>query len=257
MAASMRALSLVIVLGACGAPARQTQTPGTPRSWQAPNHHFDRTIDQWTSADEDEGIRLACQNMVGPDGAFRCEELAKGGLDAAHCTESMGTFRASATDDRQRKAFRLIVAGLGISQSCTDVESTFRIAMVALHEGATGACKTRDDGAFVLTQEGALQRRGMSDRSFTDTQSTLDTPIQVCGVGGELAWLTRMTCADGSRPWGKDVDKAHAARLGSKASAGRCPETALMIDHYVAPCPEKSYDVYMDMYECGPDEPML
>jgi hypothetical protein len=27
-----------------------------------------------------------------------------------------------------------------------------------------------------------------------------------------------------------------------------------MIDLYEVPCPEKAYEVYIDMYECGPGE---
>jgi hypothetical protein len=120
------------------------------------------------------------------------------------------------------------------------------------------ACKRSDVfGPFELTGEQALRRRGLGDRLFSDTASSADAPIEVCGPYGELTWLLRMTCADGSKPWGKDERKAHAARSGSQPGKGRCGSSGPMIDLYEAPCPEKRYAIYMDMYECGPGEDMM
>jgi hypothetical protein len=100
-----------------------------------------------------------------------------------------------------------------------------------------------------------LRRRGLGDRLFSDTVSTLEKPIEVCGLRGELQWLTRATCADGSRPWGRDMRKAHEARSGSSSGAARCGDPfGPMVDLYEVPCPEKRYEVYIDMYECGPGE---
>ncbi|MBP6631258.1 MAG: hypothetical protein KA297_17615 [Kofleriaceae bacterium] len=45
---------------------------------------------------------------------------------------------------------------------------------------------------------------------------------------------------------------AHDARVGAVGVGGRCAAT--VIDHYAVTCPEATYDVYLDMYHCGPDE---
>jgi hypothetical protein len=122
-------------------------------------------------------------------------------------------------------------------------------------EPTLNECRKRKDDSFDLTSDEVLLRRGLGDRSFGDTATTERTPIQVCGILGEVKWLTRITCADGSRPWGDDIDKAHAARQGSMPGPARCGEFfGPMIDLYEVPCPEKKYAVYIDMYECGPGE---
>ncbi|HEY5927274.1 MAG TPA: hypothetical protein VIV11_36555 [Kofleriaceae bacterium] len=120
---------------------------------------------------------------------------------------------------------------------------------------ALATCKRRDDGAFDLSAEDMLLRRGLGARTFGEVATTADTPIEVCGTKGELEWLLRATCADGSRPWGHDRRKAHAARHGSRPTKGRCADgTPVMIDLYEVPCPEQRYSIYMNLYECGPGE---
>jgi hypothetical protein len=76
----------------------------------------------------------------------------------------------------------------------------------------------------------------------------------VCGLEGELHDLTRLTCADGSRPWGKDMKKAHQARSGATTGKGLCPGEVMgmPVDMYSVPCPEKTYEVFVNMYMCGP-----
>lgn len=128
----------------------------------------------------------------------------------------------------------------------------------AASSGVTGACKRSDMfGPYELSGEEMLQRRGLGDRLFSDTASSAEAPIQVCGVRGELTWLTNLTCADGSRPFGRELAKAHRARKGSSTGRRSCGTTVepVPVDHYLVACPEKQYDVYMDMYECGPGEP--
>ena len=248
----MARLALVFVVMACGGGAKQR--PGT---WQRPPvKKAERTIDQWTAADEDKYIGLSCQNMVGPDGAFRCPVLEKAGLQASSCVASMGEFRNSTKTPKERHAFRMIVAGLSLAESCDEVAATFRLATSDLVE-STPDCPRRKDGSFDLSGEQMLQRRGLGDRTFTDTPSTATTPIQVCGLEGELRYLTRLVCADGSKPWGNDMQKAHKARNGSTmAKSPWCAkdEVGMPVDIYEVPCPEKKYEVFIDMYSCGPGE---
>jgi hypothetical protein len=122
------------------------------------------------------------------------------------------------------------------------------------------ACKRRNDDpfdAFDLSGEQMLARRGLGDRTFADTASSLDAPIEVCGLMSSLDYLTRMTCADGSRPWGADKRKAHSSRSGSRQGKPRCGDIGPMIDRYEVPCPEARYAVFIDMYECGPGEKLM
>jgi len=90
------------------------------------------------------------------------------------------------------------------------------------------------------------KRHGAIARHYGDVPSSQQTPIEVCEVQGQLDWLTQVTCADGSSPFG-DPSDAHSARAGSVGSGGRC---GAIIDLYEVPCPEGTYQIYMDMYVC-------
>jgi hypothetical protein len=90
---------------------------------------------------------------------------------------------------------------------------------------------------------------------FTETQvasvlSSQARPVEVCGVGGELAWLVNLSCPDGSSPF-VSTQVAHNARIGNTGAGGRC---GTIIDLYSVPCPDQAYEVYMDMYHCPPEE---
>lgn len=110
----------------------------------------------------------------------------------------------------------------------------------------------REDGSYHLDAAQAGARRGASDRRFGDTVTTQRAPIQACGLHGVLTWLTRVTCAGGSKPWGEDFNQAHAGRKGSAMeNLLSCDKP---VDLYIAPCPERAYEIFLDMYHCGPHE---
>jgi len=117
-----------------------------------------------------------------------------------------------------------------------------------------GSCPPeRDDGAYHVELKDRTLRRGALEKKFSGTPTGPTTPIQLCGLRSELEWMTKMTCDDGSRPWGSDLDKAHGARQGSHVPdiKDMCTKPT---DLYIAPCPEREYWVYLDMYHCAPGE---
>lgn len=247
-----------LLMTACGSSNK-------PKTWSVPpTPRAERTIDAWTDADEALYISRTCTNIVGADGALRCDSLTRAGLSATDCTGSMNKLRSSTSGDSQRQAFRLVVAGLSMAESCEEVDATFRAASASLWlakqsprlPAIPGCNRTEMFGPFQLTNDEMRRRHGQGARSFSETASSLSQPIAVCGVRGSLAWLTTMTCADGSRPWGNDLGKAHAARKGSNISDQPCGPVVVSVpvDIYEVPCPEKRYEVYVDMYECGPGE---
>ena len=101
-----------------------------------------------------------------------------------------------------------------------------------------------------LTAAQAAARHGIDAVRVDQVASSPSQPIEVCGVEGQLTWLTRVTCSDGSAPFA-DARTAHKARVGNVGQAGRCKNH---IDHYRVPCPGRTHDVYMDLYMCGPGE---
>lgn len=107
-----------------------------------------------------------------------------------------------------------------------------------------------DEGP-VIWAEGTGGGRWMSQETrVAEVQSSRARPVEVCGFGGQMAWLLKLTCPDGSSPYA-DADAAAKARTGSAGLGGRC-ETAL--DRYVIVCPDGEYEVFMDLYHCLPDE---
>ncbi|MEJ7600554.1 MAG: hypothetical protein WKG01_21790 [Kofleriaceae bacterium] len=111
----------------------------------------------------------------------------------------------------------------------------------------------RADGAYHIETTQKALRRGERDTKFSATPTTPTTPIQLCGLRSELEWLTRVTCDDGSRPWGNDLDRAHGARQGSHVPEITDPCTK-PTNLYIAPCKEREYWIYLDIYHCAPDE---
>jgi hypothetical protein len=51
-------------------------------------------------------------------------------------------------------------------------------------------------------------------------------------------------------PGGRRSELA-GSRVGNTGTGGRC---GTIIDLYAVPCPDKQYEVYMDMYHCLPGE---
>jgi hypothetical protein len=90
------------------------------------------------------------------------------------------------------------------------------------------------------------KRRGASAKRFSELVTTKAEPIEACGVRGSLVELVRLRCDDGSNPFGS-LEEAHASRAGNVGAGGRCGS---IVDLYKVPCPEKTYDVYVDMYVC-------
>jgi hypothetical protein len=87
---------------------------------------------------------------------------------------------------------------------------------------------------------------GRHDRRFSDSPSSASHPIEVCALDGELGYLTRVTCDDGSRPFG-DRAAAEQSRSGNAGPGGRCGR---IIDRYQVRCPERAYEVFVDSYRC-------
>jgi hypothetical protein len=104
-----------------------------------------------------------------------------------------------------------------------------------------------DGGGFVgLSPAELAASYGFGAAHFADVKTSKAQPIEVCDSGGQAEWLRKVTCADGSNPFGSRLDVANA-RVGNVGAGGRCNS---IIDLYQVPCPETTYKIYMDMYMC-------
>ncbi|HEY3352239.1 MAG TPA: hypothetical protein VGQ83_03255 [Polyangia bacterium] len=93
------------------------------------------------------------------------------------------------------------------------------------------------------------QRWGHGVTQVAAARTSKARPIEVCQVRGQLQWLMRLSCPDGTRPY-PDPRTAHRSRAGNVGPGGRCGR---IVDRYVVPCPDRTYEVFMDLYHCTPD----
>lgn len=113
----------------------------------------------------------------------------------------------------------------------------------------TNVCDQRSDvfGPFTLDEQQAATRYGRGAKKITDAPTPAqDKAIEVCGIPASRAWLNSVTCAGGETP-------KQLGRRGSVGAGGRCGS---IIDKYGVECPEQTYEVYIDIYMCGPGESM-
>ncbi len=106
-------------------------------------------------------------------------------------------------------------------------------------------CNWRHEQGVYVTAAQFAKHSWARAKKFSEVQSTLARPVEVCGVSQELEFLTRLRCNDGSNPY-PSRRAAHLSRRGSRP-AGRCGSP---IDTYDVPCPEAHYRVHLDMYIC-------
>jgi hypothetical protein len=104
-------------------------------------------------------------------------------------------------------------------------------------------------GPSIVSAHDYEHRHGADASRFSDFTTSLERPLEACGIDAALEQLARLTCNDGTNPFGGDPHQAHASRAGSMGSGGRCDA---IIDLYEVPCPEGEHSVYVDMYFCGP-----
>lgn len=118
---------------------------------------------------------------------------------------------------------------------------------VEAEPSAAGQCSEPQGahGPVIVTAQEYADRAGQAAKRFSELPKE---PIQECGIPASQQRLLALRCDDGSAPFATP-DAVRLARKGNLGPGGRCKK---MIDHYVAQCPEKAYDVHVDMYWCRP-----
>ncbi len=150
--------------------------------------------------------------------------------------------------------FLLAACGGSSPQATTPTNTTpaEHLVPVPPAEDPKAACANHPDeyGPYVLSADQARNRYGMAATKFTDTPTTKDKTIEVCGIPAQQAWLMNTSCADGSKAF-TSAGQVQGSRRGNVGEGGRC---GAIIDLYVANCPEAEYEVHIDMYMCGPGD---
>jgi hypothetical protein len=93
-------------------------------------------------------------------------------------------------------------------------------------------------------------RRGADTKRFAQVATSTSEPIEVCGIEGEVEWMKRVTCNDGSNPY-ESLAEINESRDSWVERGGRCNS---VLDRYTVHCPEAEYTIHVDRYLC-PAEP--
>lgn len=234
---------MAVILGwGCGG-GNQAAQPSTPAQTEQP------------ASPAGDPVVAACQKMLtlADEGCKLFSPLKR---DQQQCVSFVNEYRARLPEDRRADATRHISC-IVASPACAEAESCFRSFVLLADAGRPKACGEVLVGVVRLSGDEAEQRHGRTAIRFSSVTSTKEQPIEVCGLRDQLGWLVRATCDDGSNPFTSAgdreaaLDRAHESRRGSYGPGGRCKSP---IDMYVVTCPERTYEVHMDMYMCGPDE---
>jgi hypothetical protein len=122
--------------------------------------------------------------------------------------------------------------------------------MVTIQSHATPpparSCGEEGTAAILVDATAWAARRGVATKRFAEITTSEREPIEVCGIDGEVDWITRVTCNDGSNPYGS-VLVANDSRDSWLARGGRCNS---VLDRYSVKCPEATYQVHVDRYVC-------
>lgn len=105
-----------------------------------------------------------------------------------------------------------------------------------------------DEGAIAIEVDAKTwdARRGRDITKFSQAKTTEAAPIEVCDIDGEVEWMKRATCNDGSNPYQTKAE-INERRDAYFARGGACNS---ILDRYSVPCPEATYSIHVDRYVC-------
>ena len=102
-------------------------------------------------------------------------------------------------------------------------------------------------GAIPWPQEMLDQRWGTGVTQFSEIQTSMARPVEVCGKEEQHEWLAKVQCPNGKLAF-KDPYYIPRYRIASMGEGGRCSK---IVDAYKVTCGKEKKTVYMDMYHCS------
>jgi len=162
--------------------------------------------------------------------------------DATVCQRTMNQWFSPETEGHQQ----LEKLASCWSLDCEGAEACMVRIQSAAPPPPPRKCGEEGMGNVIVDKAEFAKRNGANVTKFADAKSTEALPIEVCGIDGEVEWMTRATCKNGMHPF-KDAMEANTRRDSYAKVAGRC---ASILDRYTVDCPEGAYTVYIDRYIC-------
>lgn len=175
--------------------------------------------------------------------AARCHLTASYGLDEEGCRADFQ--RSFEERGEEARAANVALGHCLIDNASCEAADQCISALSAVEEGFRD-CGTEGSQPVGLSAADYARRKGASVTRYSQASSTAEEPIEVCHIPAQMEWLLRATCDDGSQPFAS-YDHAHAARVGNVGQTGRCNS---YVDLYEVPCPEGTYEIFIDAYVC-------
>jgi hypothetical protein len=220
---------IAVIACACGSSSKAIAPRAAPPA--PPSNHVD------PAAADDSSAQKMCRKLDT--------------LHAAHCPKFEDFLVGPSCPDEYAEAAKqpdmaptaLLLEGcLGQLDSCADVTA----CIDAAQDEPLRACDDKTIGQAVGVPRARWLRDTMRHAvKFSQIHTTKAEPVEVCGIGTENEWLTALQCDNGSLPFREASPET--ARSGSVGPGGHCRS---IIDLYRVPCPEATYDIYLDGYVC-------
>ncbi len=226
----------------CGSPMQPRAATTTP------SQKLDDTSTAEVSVSEqDVTPETYCADIARLAGE-KCEALntAPEDQDETLCVEGIRRALYDRTDDAAEVATTI---GLCLRNHCDAAVECIAAARASWDSAShrRRSCDDADTAGFVaLDAKQWAARTGAQAQRYSDVTTTAARPVEVCELEGQLRWLMTMRCDDDSHPFAS-LAEAHIARVRNVGAAGRCNS---IVDLYQVSCPERSYDIYMDLYMC-------
>lgn len=237
-----------LLLGACGHKAATANT--VPNQMLDPGGHDNDPNEHVTTAPPADPVTTitaekACERIavLMGDGCAWSKRFPPEMSETSVCMRSMEQWFAPATEGHDQ----LQKIASCWTQECDEAEACMVRAQSAAPPPPPRKCGTEGTGMVYFDKATWAKRNGVNITRFADTHTSEQAPIEVCGIDGEVAWMTRATCNGGSHPFAT-AESANERRDGWVKTGGRCNS---ILDRYTVACPEATYTVHVDRYVCA------
>ncbi len=239
----LRVSLLALVLVACSGPPK----PAEPeRLWNTADEKAENPESESGPKVPEKALSLAdaCERLqrLRNDGCEWAERFPANFADGDLCEESLATWVDPATPNHVslERSIRCWSLDCDAAIPCLTSARELRVPDKARSCGDEGST------AIIVDDDTWQARRGLRAKRFADVSTTVEEPVEVCKIDGEIDWMTGVTCDDGSNPYASR-EEVNEGRDSWLDRGGRCNS---ILDRYTVSCPEATYTIHIDRYLC-------
>jgi hypothetical protein len=240
-------VAAALLLGACSGAPKRTEPE---REWNTEDEKANTQEPDSTATEAQAPLSLedSCQQFrtLREAGCDWTQRFPPDFSDADMCQGSLATWVDPATPNHVSLERTIRCWSL----DCDDAVPCMLSAQKLREPEPARACG--DEGtAPILVDDATWQaRRGVLAKRFADVRTSVEEPVEVCGIEGEIEWMMAVQCNDGSQAYGT-MAEVNDGRDSWLDRGGRCNS---VLDRYTVTCPEATYTIHVDRYLCPETE---